>query len=132
MLTVIDRSNYLKGLLILARQDRRLAHEEKDFIREVAKKFGFSRDFYEDVLKSLMANRYLTDEPVVFSNKEIAEMFLLDGLEMAFADNDFDEKELVFLREIASANDMDDGEFEKIIVAYKSQRGKIGKNPAQE
>jgi uncharacterized tellurite resistance protein B-like protein len=127
MFTVMDRSNYLKGLLILARQDKRLAHQEKDYIRDVAKKFGFSKDFYEDVLKSLMANKYLTDEPVVFSTREIAESFLKEGFEMAYCDEDFDPAELDFLKNIAAANEIEESEFVRLVMDFNATKSGSGK-----
>ncbi|MBK7866459.1 MAG: hypothetical protein IPJ75_05425 [Ignavibacteriales bacterium] len=51
MLTTIDKSNYLKGLLIVARLDERLIDRERDQIRNVATRLGFSKDFYEETLK---------------------------------------------------------------------------------
>ena len=34
---VIDRSNYLKGLLITARKDKQLTESEKEIIKEIIK-----------------------------------------------------------------------------------------------
>ena len=41
----IDRSNYLKGLLITAKVDKQLTDPEKKIIKEFSDKLGFSSDF---------------------------------------------------------------------------------------
>jgi hypothetical protein len=119
---VIDNSKYLKGLLILARRDRRLAQQEKEFIRIKARDLGFSKDFYEDVLKGLMANKYITEEPIVFSERAITESFLHDGLRLAYSDNDFDEQELAWLKQIAYANGIEEHLFEDIVREFTLKR----------
>jgi len=118
MFTVPDKSNYLKGLLILARKDDQLVDNEKNFIRTVAQKFGFSKDFYEDTLKSLMGNKYITEEPIIFSNKQVAELFLDDGFLLAFSDNVMDNEELNWLKIIAKANGIDDEHVESLLLRH--------------
>ena len=119
MFTVPDKSNYLKGLLILARKDDMLVDNERDFIRSVARKFGFSKDFYEDVLKSLMTNKYIVDDPIIFSSKQIAELFLDDGIKLAFSDEVMHDNELHWLKVIAKANNIDDKVFESLLLKYQ-------------
>ncbi|MCE1189556.1 MAG: hypothetical protein LWX56_10475 [Ignavibacteria bacterium] len=122
MSTILDNSNYLKGLLILARQDKKLASQEKDFIRGIAQRFGFSKDFYEDTLKYLMSNKYIVDEPIHFSEKSIAESFLNDGLELAMSDDDLDTKELAWLKKTAEANQINSEAFENIVATHRQQK----------
>lgn len=119
MFTLVDKSNYLKGLMVLARQDKRLIHNEKEIIRSVAKKFGFSRDFYEDALQNLMSNKYISDEPVIFSSRQVAELFLADGFELALSDNDFDISELKWLKGVALANTITEDEFKLLLGEYQ-------------
>lgn len=119
MFTVLDKSNYLKGLLILARRDNKLVDAEKELIRNAAKRLGFSRDFYEDVLKSLLSNRYLKDDPVEFSNKQVAELFLNDGLELAMSDSEFHDREIKFLRAVAEKNSIGAETFNAMVQQYK-------------
>jgi DnaJ-domain-containing protein 1 len=114
----LDRSNYLKGLVILARQDKRLVDNERDVIRDVAQRFGFSRDFYEDVLRNLMANKYIKDDPFRFSSREIAESFLTDGFKLALSDNSFDNTELVWLKSVAAMNEIPEDKFRELLNDY--------------
>lgn len=118
MFTVPDKSNYLKGLLILARKDEQLVDDEKNIIRTVAQKFGFSKDFYEDTLKSLMTNKYITEEPILFSSRQVAELFLEDGFRLAFSDEVMHTKELEWLKIIANANGIEDEYFETLLLNH--------------
>ena len=82
-----DKSNYLKGLLIVAKKDKQLADSEKRIIRGIGEKLGFASDFYEDVLKDLLSNEYILEDPIKFSNIKIAKSFIDDGLKLAYSDN---------------------------------------------
>lgn len=118
---VQDRSNYLKGLLIIARRDNVLTESEGKIIRSIANKLGFSSDFYEETLKNLLANEYLTEEPVKFSAEEISQSFILDGLRLAHSDNKLDEEELQWLRLTAEENNIDMRWFDKKVLESQSK-----------
>ena len=102
-----DKSTYLKGLLILAKRDKVLAETEEQIIKDIASHLGFSTDFYEYTLKTLISNEFLTEEPVQFSNKKVAQSFIIDGLRLAHSDSHLDEREISWLRETASENEID-------------------------
>jgi len=110
---VIDRSNYLKGLLITARKDNQLSESEKKIIRSIAERLGFATDFYEDTLKTLLANKYIQEDPIKFSNKRIAESFVIDGLKLAFSDNSETNIEIEWLKKTAGTNDLKEEWFDK-------------------
>jgi len=110
---VIDRSNYLKGLLITARKDNQLLESEKKIIRSIAERLGFATDFYEDTLKTLLANKYIQEDPIKFSNKRIAESFVTDGLKLAFSDNSETNIEIDWLKKTAGTNDLNEEWFNK-------------------
>lgn len=114
LLTVVDKSNYLRGLLILAKKDNRLIENEKKIIRDAAKRMGFSKDFYEETLRNLMNNNYILEKPIIFSNPEIAKLFISEGLELAFSDNELCVPELNWLKEIANANAIPDEWFSEV------------------
>lgn len=120
---IIDRSNYLKGLLITARKDKKLVDSEKKIIRDIAEKLGFASDFYEETLKNLLANKYINEEPIKFSDKKIAESFLIDGLKLAYSDNFVESSEIEWLKKTAKENDISEKWFnEKLHSAKTSQR----------
>lgn len=104
----IDRSNYLKGLLITAKIDKQLTDPEKKIIKHFSDKLGFSSDFYEEIISSLLANENIKEEPIVFSNSEIARSFIEDGLNLALADDKLDAMELKWLTATAKANSIDE------------------------
>ena len=106
MLTILDKSNYLKGLLILARRNNKLVENEKKIIRDAAKRLGFSRDFYEETLQNLMNNDYILENPIKFSNQDIAKLFISEGLELAYSDNELCQKELNWIKDIVKANNI--------------------------
>lgn len=104
----IDRSNYLKGLLITAKIDKQLTNPEKKIIKQFSDKLGFSPDFCEEIINSLLANKYIKEEPIVFSNTEIARSFIEDGLNLALTDDRVDDLELNWLTATARANFIDE------------------------
>jgi uncharacterized tellurite resistance protein B-like protein len=120
MFTVPDKSAYLKGLLVLAKMDNRLFDSEKEIIREAANRLGFSKDFSEETLKSLLYNDYLDDGPVKFSNEAVAEVFINDGLRLAYADHDFSEEQSEWLERIAEANDVPVSRLERLMSDYRA------------
>ncbi len=108
---VLDKSKYLKGLLIIAKKDNQLNEQEKKFIRGIANKLGFATDFYEDTLKGLMANKYISEDPVEFSDIKIAQSFVTDGLRLAVVDDVVTDNEIKWLKETATANGLEDSWF---------------------
>ena len=107
-ISIRDKSNYLRGLLITAKKDNQLAEQEKNMIRHCAQTLGFARDFYEDSLKNLLENKYISEEPILFVEKEIAESFIVDGLKMALSDDSIGSKEIEWLKSVAIKNNIDE------------------------
>ena len=110
---VKDRSNYLKGLLIVAKKDNELAEPEKKIIREVAKRLGFSSTFYEYTIQNLLSNDYINEDPIIFSDKMIAKSFLIDGLRLAKCDDKLDDSEIDWLRQTCILNGIDEKWFDQ-------------------
>lgn len=104
----IDRSNYLKGLLITARKDKQLNDNEIKIIKELAKRLGFSHDFFEETISNLLENKYITEEPIKFSSQDIAESFIEDGLKLALSDNKIGKEELQWLMATAKENSIEE------------------------
>ena len=104
----IDRSNYLKGLLITAKIDKQLTDPEKKIIKHFSDKLGFSSDFYEETISSLLANEYIKEDPIIFSNTKIAMSFIEDGLNLALADGTLVDLEVKWLTATAQANSIDE------------------------
>lgn len=122
---VIDKSNYLKGLLITARKDKKLAESEKKIIREIAERLGFSSDFYEETLQNLLRNKYLIEDPIRFSDIIIAESFISDALKLAFSDNKTPTIEIDWLKKTAVENGITLNWFEEKIQLCKMTPGNL-------
>ncbi|MBN8545958.1 MAG: hypothetical protein J0L60_07470 [Ignavibacteria bacterium] len=124
MLTQLDKSNYLKGLLIVARIDNSLIDQEKDIIRNVATKLGFSKDFYEEVIKNLMINENISDNPLMFSSAAITEVFIDEALNLAFSDNDLSGPEVDWLKKTAEMNGISNHRFSEILTNFTNLKQK--------
>lgn len=119
--TLLDKSNYLKGLLIIARKDNQLAESEKNILKSIAEKLGFASDFYEETIKNLLINEHINDEPIKFSNEKIASSFISDGLKLAFSDKKINEAEMEWLKATTLKNSLDQNWFEKELENVKAE-----------
>jgi len=117
----LDRSSYLKGLLITARKDNKLAESEIEIIKKFASQLGFSSDFFEETIKNLLENKYITDEPIKFSERSIAKSFIEDGLKLALSDNEIGKEEIGWLLETAKANGIEEEWVNKKMTDIKSK-----------
>jgi hypothetical protein len=76
-------------------------------MKKIGKTLGFDESFIEGAVNDLLENEYLTDDVPLFSKRAFAESFILDGLKMAFSDNEFSAEELEHLTNIATKNGID-------------------------
>jgi hypothetical protein len=123
----LDRSSYLKGLLITARKDNQLSETEISIIKRIATRLGFSSDFFEETISNLLHNKYITEEPIIFSDKSIAKSFIEDGLKLALSDDKICDDETNWLKETASKNDIDEEWVSKKINEIQSKPHLLGK-----
>jgi hypothetical protein len=122
----IDRSNYLKGLLITARKDKQLNDNEIAIIKELSKRLGFSSDFFEETISNLLENKYITEEPIRFSSQDIAKSFIEDGLKLALSDDKIGNEELLWLMGIAKENSIEKKWVDKKVSEIQSKPHLIG------
>ncbi len=106
-LTHQDKSNYLKGLLILIGKDKVIAEQERMLLSEMSYTLGFDPKFCNDAIGELLENEYIIEEPPAFSNKKIAEAFIKDGIKIAFADKELHLYELNWLNAVSDKNGID-------------------------
>lgn len=123
----LDRSSYLKGLLITARKDNQLSEAEISIIKKIANRLGFSSDFFEETISNLLHNKYITEEPIKFSRQDIAESFLEDGLKLALSDDTISDEETVWLKNTAKENGIDEEWVNKKMKEIQSKPHLIGK-----
>lgn len=115
----LDRSNYLKGLLITAKIDKQLSDKEKEIIKGISDKLGFATDFYNETIRSLLSNPYINEEPITFSDLKIARSFLLDAIKLACSGGDISQAEINWLNETAKLNSIEEDFIRKNINSYK-------------
>lgn len=118
---LLDRSNYLKGLFITAKLDRQLSENEKEILKKFSDKLGFAKDFYDETVRGLLSNKYLAEDTIIFSDKNIAKSFISDAVKLIFSDGSDTQKELEWLRKIASANMIEDDFIDNQINLIKHQ-----------
>ena len=96
-MTLMDRSNYFKGLVLLVGKDDEITVKEKEYLSKAAKVLDFDPIFCEQTINNSLNNKYLVKEPVKFSNIDVAKAFIRDGIKLAFADNNFHIHEFDYL-----------------------------------
>jgi hypothetical protein len=103
-LSLLNRSNYYKGLLVLVRRDRIIDAREKSLLLQVGKVLDFDKRFCEATIDDLLSNAHITREPVIFSDERIRECFFRDALRLALVDGFLHPMELRWLQSVAHAN----------------------------
>jgi hypothetical protein len=122
---LLDKSNYLKGLLIIARKDNQLAESEKNILKNIAERLGFASDFYEETIKNLLVNEHIKDEPIKFSNEKIAASFISDGLKLAFSDKKIHCAEIDWLKTTAIKNLLEEGWFNEELEKTREESNQV-------
>jgi hypothetical protein len=107
-ISILDGSNYFKGLLLLIRKDRKLADSEINLMKRIGKKLGFEREFCENAIHEILDNIHIKDETPEFSSKDLAKKFLKDGLALALSDVEVHPSEDEWLRLTAEKNGIDE------------------------
>lgn len=100
-ISIIEGSNYFKGLLLLIRKDRKVDESEVALMRRIGKTLGFEQEFCDQAIHDILENEYIEDIIPEFSTKELAEKFLIDGLSIALSDDVLHPSEKEWLHSIA-------------------------------
>jgi len=108
-MSLYERSECFRGYLLLIGKDRQISSEERILLLAIGKKLDFESRFCETSINDLLENKYISNEPPLFSCKEFAEGFLVDAVGIALADNELHSKELDWLSAIAKKNNIDRG-----------------------
>jgi hypothetical protein len=114
-LSLLNKSNYYKGLLVLLRRDRIIDAREKDLLLQLGKVLDFDRRFCEATIDELLSNTHITREPVIFSDEQIKECFFRDAIRLALIDGYLHPMELRWLRTVAHANNQSNQWLDAII-----------------
>lgn len=106
-ITVVDGSNYFRGLLLLIRKDQKITQAEIELMKRVGDTLGFEKTFCDNAISEILGNKYIVDVPPLFSTRELAIKFIKDGLCLAFSDNEVHPSEEQWLRSTAEKNGLD-------------------------
>ena len=106
-IALVDKSSYLRGLLILARKDNHNSKIQKTIILEAGKRLGFSSKFCEEILNTLLYNECLCEEPIKFNSYAVAKSFIADGLKLTCSGKSIIDVEFKWLRKAAEINSVD-------------------------
>jgi len=107
-MSLMDRSMYYKGLMLLIRKDREIHDEERRIMMVIGKALSFEAKFCENAINEILTNKHVIDTPPCFSNPAIARCFIKDGLKIALVDNETHKTELAWLKAVADENGLDD------------------------
>ena len=106
-ISLLDRSLYFKGLLLLIRKDRAVGEAERALMMRVGRLFSYEEGFCREVIDEILTNRHVVDEPPLFSEPAIARCFLQDGLKLALVDGQIHDREWQWLKAVAVSNRLD-------------------------
>ncbi len=106
-ISVIDGSNYFRGLLLLIRKDRKITESEIQLMKRIGKTLGFEPEFCDNAINEILENKYIVDAPPEFSTKELTIKFIKDGLAIAFSNNAFHPSEEEWLKSTVEKNGLD-------------------------
>ena len=67
-ISLMERSLYFKGLMLLIRMDRKITADEEKIIKRIGEILGFDKKFCEDTISELLDNTHIIDAPPQFSN----------------------------------------------------------------
>lgn len=113
-----ERSNYFKGMLLLMCREEPIDEKGKNRLRRLAKILGFEPQFCEYVMKHFLDNTFIIKEPPRFSNKEIAKIFIRDGIKISFADNILHTHEIELLHKVAIENHLSNKWFARELYGF--------------
>ena len=72
----------------------------------IAKSLGFNYEFADEAIKNYLRNRYIIEEPPVFSNCNFAEIFIRDGMKIALSDKILNVDQIEWLSKTALRNNL--------------------------
>jgi len=102
--SILDKSNYLRALLILIRKDKNVWDHEMELFFEEGSSLGFEKNFCEHSLNNLLLNINIDPEPQKFFDKKNAKKLLIKGIQVINHDIKIHPEKLAFLEAVAKNN----------------------------
>lgn len=103
-LSLRERSEFFRGLLLVMAADGELHDAERELIRHAISPFDFSAEFVDESIESILKNKHVSQVPPRFESQANSRLFLRAALDIAFADGVLDESEEKWLRATADLN----------------------------
>lgn len=101
-----DKGNYFRGLLILIGKDNIINQHERKSILEIGEKLGLEDKFCNDAVENFLGNKYIDENPPLFSSCSTAQKFLDDAISLSLVDDDVHTEELEWLQTVAEKNNI--------------------------
>jgi len=114
-LEFLDRSNYLKGLLVLIGKDNLVSEEERELVMKAGNKLGFEKQLCINAINEILENEYISTEPPKFIDQSVAKSFIVDGVKLAFVDHDYCDNEIEYLKSTAKINKINGTWFDDLL-----------------
>ena len=100
----LDTSNYFRGLLTLAGREKQITQNEKRSLKKIGSILGFNHYFIDAAINDFTNNKHIKADIPQFSCTEIAELFLKDGIRLAFTNNILSVQQIDWLMSFAVKN----------------------------
>ncbi|MBA4416551.1 MAG: hypothetical protein C0392_01375 [Syntrophus sp. (in: bacteria)] len=107
-ISLIDRSRYYKGLMLLIRKDHEIHARERNMMMHIGSMLGFESQFCKNAIKEILDNKHIVDSPPYFREPRIALSFIRDGLKLSASDGSIHKAELDWLESVAIINEISD------------------------
>ena len=104
VLNALDKSNYLKGMLVLMKKRYTIEETIDRTVKYMTELLDFNQAIIDKSIKALMTNNSIVDDPPTFSDFQIAESFLKDGIHVVFLDGTLNFKQIDWLINTAKIN----------------------------
>jgi len=124
-ISILDASEYFRGLLLLVRKDHKLTEAESELMKRIGKTLGFEREFCENAIRDILENNYILDTPPVFASSELAMRFIKDGLTLATSDKEVAALEADWLRATSEKNGLNIEWFNQLWTNTKDTDGRL-------
>ena len=112
---IIDRSSYLRGLLLLIKKDKNVWDHENSFFLAEGSSLGFDKEFSSSALKEVITNKYIDTSTPLFYNKTYAIRLLIRGIQMINQNEKAHPEEINFLLSVAAINGLSDKWAKRVI-----------------
>lgn len=99
-----DRSEFLRGFAIIIRKNNCVNTDEKTMFSIIGKYFGFEEEFCKESFEHITTNKYISEEPAVFSTLSAAEFFINDVAKIMQHTNLITDAAKEWMRKTAEAN----------------------------